>query len=80
MTLGAETFDRNTEREGRLSKQNEAEKNKDRLPLMALKLTYMWNIVAKLAKLRKSIFSRVNPNIYMCVCVCDVVVVVIAVE
>ena len=29
---------------------------------MALKLTYMWNIVAKLAKLRKSIFSRVNPT------------------
>ena len=30
---------------------------------MALKLTYMWNIVAKLAKLRKSIFSRVTPSI-----------------
>ena len=29
---------------------------------MALKLTYMWNIVAKLAKLRKSILSRVTPS------------------
>jgi len=40
-------------------------KSNNRLPLMALKLklTYMWNIVAKLAKLRKSIFSRVTPTI-----------------
>ena len=30
--------------------------------LMALKLSYMWNVVAKFAKTRKSIFSRVNPN------------------
>ena len=29
---------------------------------MAQKLTYMWNIVAKLAKLQKSILSRVNPT------------------
>jgi len=29
---------------------------------MAQKLTYMWNIVAKLAKLQKSILSRVDPN------------------
>ena len=29
---------------------------------MALKLTYMWNIVAKLAKLQKSIFSRGTPT------------------
>ena len=31
--------------------------------LMALKLSYMWNVVAKFAKTRKSIFSRVNPII-----------------
>ena len=37
-------------------------KSNNGFPLMALKLTYMWNIVAKLAKLRKSIFSRVTPN------------------
>ena len=30
--------------------------------LMALKLSYMWNVVAKFAKTRKSIFSRVNPT------------------
>ena len=30
---------------------------------MALNLTYMWNIVAKLAKLQKSIFSRGTPTI-----------------
>ena len=38
-------------------------KSNNGFPLMALKLTYMWNIVAKLAKLQKSILSRVNPTI-----------------
>ena len=38
-------------------------KSNNGFPLMALKLTYMWNIVAKLAKLRKSIFSHVTPSI-----------------
>ena len=37
-------------------------KSNNGFPLMALKLTYMWNIVAKLAKLQKSIFSRVTPT------------------
>ena len=38
-------------------------KSNNGFPLMALKLTYVWNIVAKLAKLQKSILSRVNPTI-----------------
>ena len=38
-------------------------KSNNGFPLMALKLTYMWNIVTKLAKLQKSILSRVTPSI-----------------
>ena len=37
-------------------------KSNNGFPLMALNLTYMWIIVAKLAKLQKSIFSRGTPN------------------
>ena len=37
-------------------------KSNNGFPLMVLNLTYMWNIVAKLAKLQKSIFSRGTPT------------------
>ena len=37
-------------------------KSNNGFPLMALNLTYMWIIVAKLAKLQKSIFSRGTPT------------------